>query len=146
TSRAVAVLSVLAVAGVVSIVPAQAEPDVEDVQSRVDKLYHQAEQAQERHNDAALRLEALNEELGSLKSDEKRQDRRLGVVQEQVQDLIVRQYQGEGVSTVGQVVVSDDPSSFLGQLTTMQAFSELQSDLLDDFTTEVQALDLRQIG
>lgn len=144
TSRAVAVLSVLAVAGVVSIVPAQAEPDVKDVKVRVDKLYHQAEQAQERHNDAALRLEALNGELKSLKADEKRQDRRLGVVREQVQDLIVRQYQGEGVSTVGQVVVADDPSSFLGQLTTMQAFSDLQSDLLDDFTTEVEALDLRQ--
>ncbi len=144
TSRAVAVLSVLAVAGVVSIVPAQAEPDVQDVQTRVDKLYHQAEQAQERHNDAALRLEALNQELGSLKADEKRQNRRLGVVQEQVQDLIVRQYQGEGVSTVGQVVVSDDPSNFLGQLTTMQAFTDLQTELLDDFTTEVEALDLRQ--
>src|SRR5690606_29280627 len=87
TSRAVAVLSVLAVAGVVSIVPAQAEPDIQDVQSRVDKLYHQAEQAQERHNDAALRLEALNEELGSLKADEKRQDRRLGAGPEQVQGL-----------------------------------------------------------
>lgn len=139
-----ALLSVVAVTGVIAVVPAQAEPDVEDVRSRVDRLYHQAEQAQERYNDAALHLEELNSELKALKADEKRQGRRLDVVREQVQDLIVRQYQGEGVSTVGQVVVSDDPSSFLGQLTTMQSFSDLQSDLLDEFSTEAKALELRQ--
>ncbi|MFC6694487.1 C40 family peptidase [Nocardioides daphniae] len=130
--------------GVVSAVPAQAEPDVEDVREKVDRLYHQAEQAQERYNDSALRLKGLNAELSSLKADEKRQGRRLDEVRDQVQELIVRQYKGEGVNTVGQVVVSDDPSSFLGQLTTMQAFSDLQADLLDDFSDEAKALDLRQ--
>ncbi|GGD18321.1 hypothetical protein GCM10007231_16770 [Nocardioides daphniae] len=143
-AKALALLSVLAVTGVVSAVPAQAEPDVEDVREKVDRLYHQAEQAQERYNDSALRLKGLNAELSSLKADEKRQGRRLDEVRDQVQELIVRQYKGEGVNTVGQVVVSDDPSSFLGQLTTMQAFSDLQADLLDDFSDEAKALDLRQ--
>lgn len=123
--------------------PAQAEPDIKDVQAKVDRLYHQAEQAQERHHDAQLQLEALTRDLDSLKADERRQDARLEVVREQVQDSIVRQYQGESVSTVGQVVVSEDPSAFLSQLSTMSAFTDLQNDLFDSFTTEVEALDIR---
>lgn len=143
-SRTVAVLGAITAAGLVAVGPAQADPKVTDVQQRVDRLYHQAERAQERYNDAALKLEDLSSELKSLKSDQKRQDKRLSSVREQVQESIVRQYQGEGVNTVGQVVVSDDPSSFLGQLSTMQAFSALQAELFDDYTSEVEALDLRR--
>ncbi len=43
--------------------PAQAEPDIDDVQARVEKLYHEAEQASERHNDARIELEELEREL-----------------------------------------------------------------------------------
>ncbi|MBE7323284.1 C40 family peptidase [Nocardioides sp. Y6] len=142
--KATAFLGLLAVATAFSVGPAQAEPDVDDVRDRVERLYHQAEQAQERYNDAALRLEGLNSELKALRADERRQGRRLAEVQGEVRDLIVRQYQGEGVSTLGQVVVADDPSSFLGQLTTMQAFGDLQDDALEEFSTEAEALGLRQ--
>ncbi len=37
----------------------------------------------------------------------------LGVVRGQVQDSIVRQYEGQSLAAVGQVVVSDDPQAFL---------------------------------
>src|SRR5690606_4193593 len=57
------------------------------------------------------------------------------------QETIVRQYQGEGISTVGQVVVAEDPGTFLGQLSTMSAFSDYQQDLFDEFPTEAEALD-----
>ncbi|WP_110181646.1 C40 family peptidase [Nocardioides solisilvae] len=139
---AVALTAVVATGLVVS--PVQAEPDIDEVRAKVDRLYHEAEQAQERYHDANLRLEELTEELGSLKADEKRQDARLQVVREQVQESIVRQYQGESISTVGQVVVSEDPSAFLGQLSTMSAFNDLQNDLFDSFTTEAEALGLRE--
>src|SRR6201999_3862377 len=98
--------------------PANADPDISDVEARVDRLYHEAEQASERYNDAKLELAELERDLDAVKADEERQDERLGVVQEQVQEAIVRQYQGEGLSAVGQVVVSDDPEAFLSQLST----------------------------
>ena len=122
---------------------AQAEPDIEDVQTRVDRLYHEAEQASERYNDAKLELTDLNRDLDSLEADEARQDDRLEVVREQVQESIVRQYQGEGLSTVGQVVVADDPNAFLASLSTMSAFNDLQSQLFADYSREVKALDIR---
>ena len=74
--------------------PAQAEPDIDDVQARVDRLYHEAEQASERYNDAKLELDELRKDLGSLQADQDRQDDRSSSVREQVQDSIVSQYEG----------------------------------------------------
>jgi cell wall-associated NlpC family hydrolase len=137
-------LVLAATVGLVPTTPAQAEPDIDDVQARVDHLYHEAEQASERYNDARLELSELNRDLASLKADQARQDDRLSTVQEQVQDSIVRQYEGEGLSAAGQVFVSDDPGAFLSKMSTMSAFNDLQSQLFDDYATEVKALDIRQ--
>ncbi len=145
--RLITTISGLALAvavGLVPSTPAQATPDIQDVQSRVDRLYHEAEQASERFNEAKLKLTELNRDLAALKSDQARQDDKLSIVQAQVQDSIVRQYQGEGLSAVGQVVVSEDPSSFLSQLSTMSAFNDLQSQMFDDYSTELKALQIRR--
>jgi cell wall-associated NlpC family hydrolase len=142
-----ATLSGLALAAVVGLVPsspAGAEPDIDDVKTRVDDLYHQAEVASERYNDAKLELQELNRDLVSLKADQNRQDQRLGTVQEQVKDSIVRQYEGESLSAVGQVVVSNDPKAFLSQLSTMSAYDDLQGQLFENYSTELKALDIRR--
>ncbi len=141
---AISGLALAAAVGLVPSTPAQAEPNIDDVQSRVDRLYHEAEQASERYNDAKLELQELNGDLAALKADQARQDDRLGIVQHQVQDSIVRQYEGESLSAVGQVVVSDDPGSFLSHLSTMSAFNDLQTQMFDDYATELKALDIRR--
>jgi peptidoglycan DL-endopeptidase CwlO len=143
--RLITALSALAMAAAVGLVPgsAQAEPDIEDVQARVDRLYHEAEMASERYNDVRLELAELNQDLASIKADERRQDQRLEAVRHQVQDSIVRQYQGENLSAVGQVVVSDDPGAFLARLSTMSSFNDLQSQMFSDYGRELKALDIR---
>ncbi len=137
-------VAAVAVIGVIPTSPATAKPKLDDVKTRVDKLYHQAEVAAERVHDHEIRLADLNRDLAALGADEKRQSERLAGVRDEVRDSVLRQYQGQGISTVGQVVVSDDPSAFLGQLTTMSAYNDLQDGLFADYTTEVEALDIRR--
>jgi len=134
----------IAAVGFMPSIPAQAEPDIDDVQARVDRLYHEAEQAQERYHDARLELRELQRGLSSLRADQERQDRAFDEVRDQVQDSIVRQYEGESLSNVGQVVVADDPRTFLAQLSTMSAFNDLQSQLFDEYATEAKELGIRQ--
>jgi cell wall-associated NlpC family hydrolase len=144
--RIITVLSgfaLIACVGFMPSSPAQAEPDIDDVQARVDRLYHEAEQASERYNDAKLQLADLHGDLTSLKADQKQQDDRLEAVRGQVQDSIVRQYEGQGLSALSRVVVSDDPQAFLSQLSTMSAFNDLQSQLFDDYNTELKSLQIR---
>ena len=124
--------------------PARAEPTIKEVQTRVNALYHEAERASERYNDAKVELDELRKDLASLQADQQRQGDRLVWVREQVQDSIISQYQGSSLSAVGQAVVSDDPSEFLSQLTTMTAYNDIQSQLFADYTTELKALDIRR--
>jgi len=129
--------------GFVPSSPAQAEPTIDEVQTRVDRLYHEAEQAQERYNDAKVELAELRKDLAALEADQRRQDARLASVRDQVQDSIVSQYEGTSLSAVGQAVVSDDPGGFLSQLTTISAYNDIQSQLFADYATELKALDIR---
>jgi peptidoglycan DL-endopeptidase CwlO len=143
--RLITLLSVGAMIATVGFLPstANAEPDIDDVQARVDKLYHQAEQAQERYNDAKLELVSLQRDLDLLEADQGRQDERLDAVREQVQDAVVRQYEGQTMDAVGQVVISDDPQKFLSTLSTMSAFNDMQDQLFEDYATELKSLDIR---
>lgn len=137
-------LTAIAAISFVPATPAQAEPDIEDVKVRVDRLYHEAEAAQERLHDARLDLTDLRRDLSGLRADQERQDERLEAVRDEVSDAVVRQLEGEGISTVGQIVVSEDPGSFLDTLSTMSSFNDLQSSLLSDYDTELEALAIRQ--
>ena len=143
SSAAITAVLLALVIGSVPSSPAQAEPTIDDVQTRVDRLYHQAEQAQERYHDAKVELDELRKDVGSLQADQDRQDDRLTTVREQVQDSIVSQYEGTSLSAVGQAVVSEDPSQFLSQLTTIAAYNDIQSQLFADYSTELKALDIR---
>ena len=144
--RLISALSGLAFAATVGLVPgaAQADPDIDDVEARVDRLYHEAEAAQERYHDVKLELDDLERDLTSLEADQKRQDRRLEAARTEVRDSVIRQYQGESMSAVGQVFVSDDPSAFLDQLATMTSYSDLQSQLFSAYSREAKALDIRR--
>jgi len=143
SSAAITAVLLALVIGSVPSSPAQAEPSIDEVQTRVDRLYHQAEQAQERYHDAKVELDELRKDVGSLQADQDRQDDRLTTVREQVQDSIVSQYEGTSLSAVGQAVVSEDPSQFLSQLTTIAAYNDIQSQLFADYSTELKALDIR---
>lgn len=124
--------------------PADAKPDVKDVQAKVDALYQQADQATENYNEANLRLTKLRVELTSLKADQRRQSEALDVVKDQLRDSMLKQMEGSNLSAVGQVVLSDDPQGFLGQLSTMSAFDNLQGSLYDAYSAQAAALDLRR--
>ena len=144
--RIATVVTGLALATAIGLVPstsAQAEPDIEDVQSRVDTLYHEAEQASERYNDAKLELAELQQDLDSLSADQERQDAALQSVRERLADSVVDQYEGSDISAAGEVLLSKDSSSFVSQLTTMAAYSDYQDQLFDDYATEIEALDIR---
>ena len=122
---------------------ASAEPDIKDVQAKVDTLYHQAEKAQENYHDAQLQLRDLRRDLGDLRADQRRQDARTTEARHQLTNAIVHQYQGDNLSALGQVIVSQDPQDFLGELSTMSTYNDLQTQLYDRYTTQAKALDLR---
>lgn len=129
--------------GVVVAQPAMAEPDIDDVQTRVDRLYREAEQASERYNTLQIRLEDLRKDLRTLRADQRRQTAKVRAAQAQVEDSIIAQYRGENVATLGEVVVADDPSEFLGDLDAMSSVTDIQAEQYSDFSSQRDALAIR---
>jgi len=146
--RTTATLAALALTGTIALsvsastTPAQAEPDIDTVRAKVDKLYHQAEQASERYNDAKVELTALKRDVGSLKADQSRQGKQLDVVRGEVRDAIIQSYQTGGLAATGDLL-SADSDAFLDRVSTQSTIDDIQGALLDDYDTEIKAYSVR---
>ena len=145
TTRAIAALAITTLGGsMLTTSPSFAEPDIDDVQARVDKLYHEAEQASERYNDVREDMESTQARLKSLRADLARQEAKVESVREQVASAVVSQAQGQGLSSTTQVFLSKDPDAFLDQLATVSAYNDQQGQMMADFATQAKQLELRK--
>lgn len=140
------IASVIAAAGLILVPLSQsnADPDIDDVQVKVDRLFHEAEVATERHHDAKLRLSELKADLKQLKSDQAKQQERVDELRAGVDQARAAQYEGRSISATGQLVISEDPAAFLSELTTLSAWNDLQDRTVADLERESEALDIRR--
>jgi cell wall-associated NlpC family hydrolase len=128
-------------------VPANADPgkpDVESVQKKVQKLFQQAEAASERYNSAKAQLDSSRATLTALNADLTREQAVVDRLRDQVAAIVVQQYQGQALSTASQVVLSDDPTSFLDNLNAVSAYNSQRSEVMDQYATELDRLELRR--
>ena len=145
TARVLATICITALGGSMLLAaPTSAQPDVQSVQSRVDRLYQQAEQASERYNNARLQMRQAETRLTALNSDLRRQRAKVDVVREQVAADVVAQYQGQALSSTTQVLLSRDPDTFLDQLATVSAYNDQQTQMMADFAVQARRLEMRQ--
>jgi cell wall-associated NlpC family hydrolase len=145
-ARLLATLCITALSGTILVAaPATfADPDIDTVESRVETLYHQAEQASERYNDARLELKQTRTRLTALQADVNRQQQKVDAVREQVASAVVAQYQGQALSSTAQVLLSEDPDAFLSQLTTVAEQNDQQSQMMADFAVQGKQLEMRE--
>ncbi len=139
TLAAVALGSPLLLQGV-----AGAEPEIEEVQAKVDRLYHEAEIASERYNDVRLEVEDSRQQLTTLRRDLERQRSSAERVRREVAASVVAQYQGSAFSSTSQVLLSEDPDTFLETLSTVSAYDEQRAELMDAYALEARRLQLRE--
>ncbi|MDQ6934213.1 MAG: NlpC/P60 family protein [Actinomycetota bacterium] len=144
TSVYAAVLIALIGLGLSAAIPANARPRIVTAQQQVDRLFHQAEVASERYNNARLRLAASRTQLTALRSDLARQQRSVNTMRHDVATLMVAQYQGQELSTAGQVVLSNDPGKFIANLSALSAYDNQRGQVLARFSAQLGQLRLRQ--
>jgi cell wall-associated NlpC family hydrolase len=145
TASFLATLCIASMGGtILAASPTFAEPDIEDVQEKVDTLFEQAEQASERYNDARIELKDARKRLKALRADLDRQQARVETVREEVARSIVGQYQGQALSTATQVMLAEDPESFIDQLATLDGYQAQQGELMAAFAVQAEQLELRE--
>ena len=145
TASVLATLCITAASGsMLAASPTFADPEVDDVQARVDSLFEKAEQASERYNDARLDLEQAQSRLTALRADLARQQAKVETVRSDVAAAVVSQYQGQALSTTTQVLLADDPDAFLDQLATISGYNDQQAEMMADFAVQADQLEMRE--
>ena len=129
---------------VLSATPSSAEPTIADVRERVSTLYHEAEQASERVNDARIRLESARGRLDRLHDRVQDQRAEYRDVRDQVVATVRAQVQGETLATASQVLLASDPDAFIHQMTTVDEYTMHQTELARRLGVQAEKLDVRQ--
>ncbi|GGF31522.1 hypothetical protein GCM10011519_01090 [Marmoricola endophyticus] len=124
--------------------PASAEPKLEDVQKKVDRLYHQAEIASENYNAAKIQLTDSRDRLTTLRKDLAKQQRVVDSMRGGVASMMVQQYHGQDLSTASQVVFAKDQQRFVDNLNAASSYSSQQATAMSDYDAELASLALRK--
>ena len=140
--RSLAACAVLATG--IGLVPTPAAarpgPSIDEVQSRVDRLYHQAETASERYNTGRERLSTAQRELRSLRADLVAQQRRVDTMRDELGAMVAAQSQTSPLSTASQLLESDDASTFLSGVAAVQSYNEHEAVRVGSYESEVEEL------
>jgi len=123
---------------------ASAKPDLETVKKQVEELDRQAEVASERYNDARVKVKQTQTKLAALNSDLGRQQTLVDSMREQVAALVVEQFQGNSLSTTGQLVLSTNPDAFLDNLNAVSAYNSQRGQVMEEYSTQLDLLTLRK--
>jgi cell wall-associated NlpC family hydrolase len=139
-----AFLTALAGIGLSAAIPANAEPNIDSVQQKVDRLYHEAEIASERYNAARDSLKESQTKLKALNADLDHQRVTVDAMRKQVAAQVVDQYQGQSLSTASQLMLSNRPGAFVDNLNAVSAYNSQRGQLIEQFSQELKRLQLRQ--
>ncbi|WP_028984450.1 C40 family peptidase [Sporichthya polymorpha] len=143
--------AVVAVTGLTGSVRAEPQLDVAEARRQVEILYHQAEQATERYNDARI---SLREAEGNFDRTQRRaasQQAEVAALQSSVGAFAAAAYRNGGLDRTLQLVFADDPDAFLERATSLDALTtreaaslrkvvEARRELVADQTAAAQHL------
>ena len=137
-----AALSITTIALVPSTGSADPNVSIEEVQQRVDDLYHEGEVATERAHDITLQVQAAQRSLARLRADIRQQEREFEGLREVLADAAAEMYATGGIDPSMQMMLSSDPDDFLLQAQSLDQV--LRSQDADLRRAQVAQLQLAQ--
>jgi cell wall-associated NlpC family hydrolase len=141
-ARSIAAGAVLATAVTLAPMPATADPgpSIDDVQVRVDRLYHDAETAAERYNTGRERLSVAQRELRTLRADLAAQERLVASLRDQLGAMVAAQAQNSPLSTATELLASENATTFLAGIAAVQSYNEHQAVQVGSYEEEADEL------
>ncbi|GHH74367.1 hypothetical protein GCM10018793_15390 [Streptomyces sulfonofaciens] len=119
---------------------ADPKPSKEEVKSKVDKLYEQAEQATEKYDGAKEKQKKLEKEVSDLQDKVARGQDELNDLQDDLGSVATAQYRSGGIDPSVQLFLSSDPDSYLDKATTLDQLSGQQVEALKKIQEKQRSL------
>ncbi|MFB7460592.1 MULTISPECIES: C40 family peptidase [unclassified Streptomyces] len=107
-----------------------AKPSKDEVKSKVDALYEQAEQATEKYNGAKEKQEKLQKEISTIQDNVARGQQDLNKLRDGLGSLAAGQYRTGGIDPSLQLFLSSDPDDYLDKASTLDQLSGQQVEAL----------------
>ncbi|WP_393097664.1 NlpC/P60 family protein [Streptomyces sp. LN325] len=125
---------------------AEPRPSLEEVEKKVDDLYHQAETATEKYDATREKTAKQRKRFDSLLDDVARRTEKLNTAREELGSFAAAQYR-TGASAPGSasLLLADNPQDYFDQTQLMDRLTTRQKAAVDDYVTE-QAATSRKRG
>ncbi|GAA5042247.1 C40 family peptidase [Streptomyces similanensis] len=104
------------------------KPSKDEVKSKVDALYEQAEQATEKYNGAKEKQEKLQKEISTIQDNVARGQQDLNKLRDGIGSMAAGQYRTGGIDPSLQLFLSADPDDYLDKASTLDQVSGQQAD------------------
>jgi len=106
------------------------KPTKDEVKSKVDKLYEEAEQATEAMNGAEEKAGKLQKEISTIQDNVARGQQELNQLRDSIGMAAAAQYRTGNIDSSVQLFLSSDPDSFLDRASTQDQLSAQQVEAL----------------
>ncbi|MGW3492781.1 NlpC/P60 family protein [Streptomyces sp. NPDC001020] len=107
-----------------------AKPNKDEVKSKVDKLYEEAEKATEKYNGAKEKQEKLEKQISTLQDTVARGQEDLNKLRDGIGSMASAQYRTGSIDPSVQLFLSSDPDDFLDKASTLSQLSGQQVEAL----------------
>lgn len=104
--------------------------DVDEARRQVEALYHKAEQATERYNEARMALQDAERKFGRAQKEASAQQSTVSELQKTVGAFAANAYRSGGMDQTLQLVFSDDPELFIAKAASLDALSSREAGAL----------------
>ncbi|MFF4792277.1 NlpC/P60 family protein [Streptomyces sp. NPDC001276] len=131
-----ALTSVALLSQTANAAPAQPQkPSLEEVQKKVDDLYHQAGVATEKYNAAKEKTATQRTRVNGLLDDVAKRTAKLNEARRELGLFAAAQYRTGGMSGTATLLLAQDPQQYFDQDHLMSQLTERQKRAVDDYQT-----------
>ncbi|MEV6262834.1 NlpC/P60 family protein [Streptomyces sp. NPDC051784] len=109
---------------------ADPKPTKNEVKAKVDKLYHEAEEATEKYNGAKEQQDELQKQADALQDKVARGQEELNTLRSELGSLAAAQYRSGGLDPSIQLLLSSDPDGFLDKASALDQLTAKQAESL----------------
>ncbi|MFE5084830.1 C40 family peptidase [Streptomyces mirabilis] len=119
---------------------ADPKPSIEEVEKKVDDLYHQAEAATEKYNATREKTAQQRKRVDSLLDDVAQRTEKLNTAREELGSFAAAQYRtGASAPDTATLLLADNPQDYFDQTQLMDRLTSRQKVAVDDYITEQAA-------
>ncbi|WP_255954140.1 C40 family peptidase [Streptomyces odontomachi] len=134
-----ALTSVALLASTAQAEPAKPKPSLEEVQKKVDTLYHQAGVATEKYNGAKERTTTQRKHLDHLLDDVAKRTDALNTARRELGSIAAAQYRTGGLSDTATLLLAKDPQQYFDESHLMNRLTDRQKAAVDTYQKQQTA-------